>query len=93
MAGAGVVDVQGVDPDEGRARLDQEARRLGGQEGVALEVGVGAPVAVPAGADEHRLAADVVGDELVMLDGAVPVAGDIDRHGRDLGQPFEGKLG
>ena len=27
------------------------------------------------------------------LDGAVPVAGDIDRHGRDLCQPFEGKLG
>src|SRR5690606_10172952 len=45
-----------VDTDEGRAALAQALRRGAGQERVALEVGVGPPVARPAGVDEYGLA-------------------------------------
>ena len=54
-----VPDLQAIDADrfEGRAGLDEAGRRRFGQEGVVLEIGVGAPVAGPAGVDQHRPAA------------------------------------
>ena len=48
---------------------------------MALEVLIGAPVAVPAGVDEHRLAAQVVGERRHRRDGAGGGAGDADDDG------------
>jgi outer membrane lipoprotein SlyB len=57
LAATRVVDIQRVDARE-RGALGGEVVCGGGrQEGMAVEVGVGAPVAVPPGADEYRLAA------------------------------------
>ena len=52
-----VVDVAAVDADQRGAVLDQPVGRVRGQERMLAEIGVGAPVPVPAGVDQHRLAA------------------------------------
>src|SRR5262249_22506714 len=56
---ANVVDVVTVDPDQGNPRGGEVRRGRARDEGVALEVAVGAPGPRPAGADQHRLAAQV----------------------------------
>ncbi len=58
-AGEGVVDVVAVDADERRALCDEPlCGGGGGEEGVIVEIKVGALVTVPAGVDQHRLAAN-----------------------------------
>ena len=52
-----IVDIVGVDPDQRGLRIYQELRRVGGQERVAFELLVAAPVPIPAGMHQHRLAA------------------------------------
>jgi malonate-semialdehyde dehydrogenase (acetylating)/methylmalonate-semialdehyde dehydrogenase len=55
LAGPSVFD---VDADELHAALLQKKRGILGEERVLLEIGIRAPVAIPAGVDEHRAARD-----------------------------------
>ena len=67
-ADARVVDVVAVDPDQRRAIRDQPVGGLAGQKRVIVDVGVGPPVPVPAGVDQHRLAAHVEAVECRCFD-------------------------
>ena len=51
-----IVDIAAVDPDQHRAVLGQPIGGGGGQVGMLAEISVAAPMAVPAGVDEHRFA-------------------------------------
>ena len=75
----GVVDIVAVDADQPGAALGEQPRRGFGEEGVALRIGVGAPVPVPAGVDQHRLAGDVEAFERVRRRPPAPRRG---RRGR-----------
>ena len=55
-AAARVVDIIAVDSDQPGALLGEQPGRGFGQKRVAGKIGVGTPVPIPAGVDEHRLA-------------------------------------
>src|SRR5215510_2929623 len=67
---AGVVDVDRVDADQCGLLLDQPAGGGSGEERVLGAVAVAAPVAVPAGMEEHGPACDVMGGQSVPVDRA-----------------------
>ena len=87
-----VVDVQGVDADEGGAGFDEMVGGAGREEGVALEVAVGAPMLVPAGVDEDGFAGHVEGGERVATDGAGAL-GRADDDARQVGEGSQVQLG
>src|SRR6266581_1083823 len=61
---------EGVDAGQPGLLLDQPAGGGGGEEGVTGAVALGAPVAVPAGVDQHGSASNVVGGQRVAVDRA-----------------------
>lgn len=69
-----------VDADELRAAVAQVGRRIFGEKRVPLEVGIRTPAAIPSGVDEHRPAADVVGQQQGSINGPRRAAGDVDHH-------------
>ena len=89
---AGVVDVRRVDANQNRARLHEVLRRVLGQERVAFEVAVRAPVGVPAGAHENRLAANVAAGECLATDAPALREIGVDDQPFHVGQPIQGKL-
>jgi hypothetical protein len=66
---AGVINVQRVDADERHASVEKVLGGVFRQEGVALEILVRAPVRIPAGADQDRLASQIVVFESCTTDG------------------------
>lgn len=66
----GVIDVIGVDADQFGTGIGKMARCIFGEERMAFEVGVCAPMAIPAGLNEDRFAAYVEPGEGVAGDGA-----------------------
>lgn len=52
-----VVDTEGIDAVQQRSLIAQIERRLLGEERMAFEIGIRAPVPVPAGVDQNRMIA------------------------------------
>src|SRR5258707_15556675 len=65
---SGVVDVVGVDADDAGAGIAQEPGSVSGEERVAFEVCVGAPVLRPTGVDEYGLVFQFAGCEESLID-------------------------
>src|SRR5690606_29006142 len=88
-----VVDVQGVDAHQRRAAVAQVNGGGLGQEGVAVEIGVRAPVGVPAGVDQHGAAGDLDGlEQLGPQRAAGPVRG-ADDHAGQVGDAVQADVG
>jgi hypothetical protein len=67
--------------------------RVGSEERVAVAVGVGSPVAVPAAVHEHCLAGHVVGQQVGPVDGAIGGPRHVDGDRVEVGKPLERELG
>jgi hypothetical protein len=88
-AAVGVVDVQRVDPDEQRALLEEVLGCVGCQEGVADTVGIGSPVAIPHGVDQHCLPGEAVRQQVSAIDCTAHGARHVDRHRVEIGKSVE----
>lgn len=89
VAVGGVIDVVGVDADQGRARLGQKLGGGAGQKGMAFEIGIGAPVASPAGVYQHRFAPQSQPFEGGVVDGSGIAARGPDHHRLQVSQGGE----
>ena len=92
---ARIVDIVAVDPDQRRALRDQPFGGFDRQEGMIVIISVAAPMPVPAGVDQHRLARDVEAVERSGLD-REPVFprlpdDDAGRSRKGFGQPSSAK--
>src|SRR5262245_47046348 len=65
-----VVNVVGIDADQQRSLVAQVDSGLFGEERMTLEILVGPPVLVPAGVNQHCMAATGDGDEMMPVDRA-----------------------
>lgn len=88
-ARAGVVDIVAVDADQPRAARHQRLRGGGGQVRVIIEIGVGAPMLVPAGVEQHRLAPHIEPDEIRCVDGEPFAVRRADDQSFEADQPFQ----
>src|SRR5436309_3518045 len=70
FSGVDAVNVERIDSDEGSAFASEALGQLPGQERVPFEVGIGPPVAVPAGAEEHSSTSNLISGERKLLDRA-----------------------
>src|SRR5215471_10046341 len=78
----GVVDIEGIDADERGTGGGEERRGGARHERMAVAVGGGSPVSVPAGVQQHGFAAEVVAPEKIGVES--PPRGEREEDAREI---------
>src|SRR5687767_11059537 len=93
LASSDAVDIQRVDSHQRRSSLREPLGRALSEVRMPFEISVGAPVAIPASAKQHRSSPDLTGCDWNLIDRRSGGGVDTDDQAVEVSQRLERQLG